>query len=804
MGDSDDRKKRILSQWEPVALKRLAQRSNSFSFVRNVEEEAETVLEGVARVEALVNARITAWLYKPTSLERDAILVVALLVADGRQWGPKNDMVSAMLFRLVLGSGIRGHSDGVVRYRQCAFQDIEEIVETDMRRVEKTLQLAAHMFRHLMRGNVSFDETLVFQSLAQCAGGTHEWKPVTSADFKIKKDEEYAAWAFDACQQTIAMVSNFTRREMTRTLVDLIGTWMQSDRPDPPSTGVAFPDTYLHIDDQARGEARVSCKEKSAKHDCYFLMDINIGVVVPDWAEADMRYLLASCWADNEVGFNIDTAKEVLCWMNELIPPVGILLTGDGGKCKSARTLLRCNVWGKHHKVVASQCFQKDDELRIQGCHFAHARIITAQEAEPGKPVCEPELKKVLSGEYYRCRPLFGKETKPYRWNRCGFWWEFNNLFFSIKGNPDDLRSLRSWTKRFIVLRLKATFTGDPSKVDLDRCIFPEDSEIAAFLEGAYARVAFVKLVLIPWVKLYTAAETRRIIVNPPDSVVENTRRVVATMANGGIDVPASICTKAEEDAKVKEAMRCVRLAWKASASWGVIKTYDVKRIRALPGTYRSGCKGASREDTFSDAVMLWPHLLHYNPLRCGHYERLSVDLEKLDHLLEQHGEDVFGGGFEHWDSVWECKKELRTCCDWDFATDEGSVLAERNDAGVLYELANWTNTSDALESGQCDSPDNLRAYIGRATRIGSDFCQSEVLYYRKHGIPGRRYAHGGHQHLSRRDKRVLYYFPEGNSYEGAPVLVDIDIDNCFATLLVNKLVEHCDKSEFRVLIAFK
>ena len=109
-----------------------------------------------------------------------------------------------------------------------------------------------------------------------------------------------------------------------------------------------------------------------------------------------------------------------------------------------------------------------------------------------------------------------------------------STFFFSIKGNPDDLRSLCSWTRRFIVLRLKATFTGDPSKLDLDRCIFPEDSEIAAFLEGAYARVAFVKLELIPWVNIHIAAETRQIIVNPPNSVVEITRRVVATMANGG------------------------------------------------------------------------------------------------------------------------------------------------------------------------------------------------------------------------------------------------------------------------------
>lgn len=177
------------------------------------------------------------------------------------------------------------------------------------------------MLRHPMRGIVSFDETRVFQSLALCAGGTHEWKPVTSADLKVNKDDEYAAWARDACQQTIAMISNFTRKEMTRTLVDLIGTWMQSERPEPPSTGVAFPDTYLYIDDEEQGDARVSCNAKSADNDCYFFMDMQLCTVVPEWAETEMRYLLASCWADNEDGFKIDTALEVLCWMSEIVPP---------------------------------------------------------------------------------------------------------------------------------------------------------------------------------------------------------------------------------------------------------------------------------------------------------------------------------------------------------------------------------------------------------------------------------------------------------------------------------------------------
>ena len=165
--------------------------------------------------------------------------------------------------------------------------------------------------------------------------------------------------------------------------------------------------------------------------------------------------------------------------MNQIVPPIMILLSGDGGNSKSARTLLRNNVWGHLHKSVSPTCFQKAEEPRIQGCHFSAAKLLTVQEVSPGDPVCEAELKKMISGEYLWCRPLFGKETKQYRWNRCGLRWEFNNHFFSIQGDPSNLPALRSWLRRFRALRLKACFTSDPRKVDIENCIFPEDSDIA-------------------------------------------------------------------------------------------------------------------------------------------------------------------------------------------------------------------------------------------------------------------------------------------------------------------------------------
>ena len=57
---------------------------------------------------------------------------------------------------------------------------------------------------------------------------------------------------------------------------------------------------------------------------------------------------------------------------------------------------------------------------------------------------------------------------------------------------------------------------------------------------------------------------------------------------------------------------------------------------------------------------------------------------------------------------------------------------------------------------------------------------------------------------LSKRDKKILYFFPPGNSYEGSPVVLDIDIDDCFTTLAVNKVEEHLDMTNISVIRAKK
>ena len=73
----------------------------------------------------------------------------------------------------------------------------------------------------------------------------------------------------------------------------------------------------------------------------------------------------------------------------------------------------------------------------------------------------------------------------------------------SIKGNPDDMDSLRSWTRRFGVLLLNATFTADPTAVDPEKNVFQGDPTLSNFLSGEEARLVYLQHHLLPFQRKY-------------------------------------------------------------------------------------------------------------------------------------------------------------------------------------------------------------------------------------------------------------------------------------------------------------
>ena len=61
-----------------------------------------------------------------------------------------------------------------------------------------------------------------------------------------------------------------------------------------------------------------------------------------------------------------------------------------------------------------------------------------------------------------------------------------------VNGDPDDLKTLKAWLRRFIVLVLQSSYTSDPNEVDFEKCIVGEDPELRQHLTSGEARATYV------------------------------------------------------------------------------------------------------------------------------------------------------------------------------------------------------------------------------------------------------------------------------------------------------------------------
>ena len=83
-----------------------------------------------------------------------------------------------------------------------------------------------------------------------------------------------------------------------------------------------------------------------------------------------------------------------------------------------------------------------------------------------------------------------------------------------------------------------------------DGQVFEEDADLSDFLSGNLAAVIYIKKWLIPFTKKHTPAQCKHILLNPPENIVDATRRMVAQMANGGLEpAPHNINFNTQSDA---------------------------------------------------------------------------------------------------------------------------------------------------------------------------------------------------------------------------------------------------------------
>ena len=127
---------------------------------------------------------------------------------------------------------------------------------------------------------------------------------------------------------------------------------------------------------------------------------------------------------------------------------------------------------------------------------------------------------------------------------------------------------------------------------------------------------------------------------------------------------------------------------------------------------------------------------------------------------------------------------------------DHGAAnpLVPDNAAGYLDEWVNIAALSEAMDGGRAirkaQTANTFRQHREAQSSRSGDYAICRAHYYRKHGIPGRRYPRGPTLQFSlTKFARNLAMSSEiVNSGLGDNMLFDIDNNNCFVTLLINEL----------------
>ena len=93
---------------------------------------------------------------------------------------------------------------------------------------------------------------------------------------------------------------------------------------------------------------------------------------------------------------------------------------------------------------------------------------------------------------------------------------------------------------------MKAAFSSDLTETNVEGMVFREDATLAELLDSDEVRLAYTKCYLHPFIEQHTAEQCRDILLNPAPEIIDATKRVVAQMANGGVEPPDGIMNASE------------------------------------------------------------------------------------------------------------------------------------------------------------------------------------------------------------------------------------------------------------------
>ena len=121
------------------------------------------------------------------------------------------------------------------------------------------------------------------------------------------------------------------------------------------------------------------------------------------------------------------------------------------------------------------------------------------------------------------------------RWHKAGSWFEFNNAYPSIKGDPGDVQSLKSFGRRFLASKVSLSFTDASRDVSVKDRVFKTIAELTTKVASPKVKHAYHKCCLLPFIQKHSAKQCRQALRRPSRELIGHTIEIARQMAHGGV-----------------------------------------------------------------------------------------------------------------------------------------------------------------------------------------------------------------------------------------------------------------------------
>ena len=584
----------------------------------------------------------------------------------------------------------------------------------------------------------------------------------------------------DWAERQAEFVATFRKRLIDELSADLFRRayveW--TDAPyRPAGPAIAFDDSYF-------GPSLVS---EGKKPDNNSYVQLNYGAILPDpvmeKAYGRLRRFLHSCYYDNFPALKLYLALEALA-AHYVNTKITLFFQDDGGRGKSALSLLRATVWEKLHTFADPSIFFAEEELRKQGVNLCHMLFVTIQEAlENGRTAFLDHLwKKFCTQEKVAIRPNYAKQTRMVSFSGLKVW-ELNRVMRAAGCTYDCIR------RRLICFHLKCHLTPDAQSVDEGNGVFLIDHKIGDFLASGPCAAAYMTRIFLPFLRRTTQAECCAMVADLEafdaqhgSTISSDSDKLAAEMCSEGVKAPhvlSDLCTQPASDRHGEH--------WEGAAARDKLLTgrdkVFVSRVHLcaqIPGTVRTPKKKrgrdgeiiASRKATMegyvalglfrkegSEYVPVIPTTATFSPHPAAGAEDGYVELPDVERMRNLASDGIVWSNLEKLQKLWS---ELRG--------DRHAVGTSLGESDITQHIAALGRLAHVRDS-----------YVRQLGAAGGEL---SVQYSYKSPIGGRRYAAQpfASQNLPRHIREEAF----------SNTTLEIDMVNAFPTLLGKLVVKIC------------